>query len=283
MDKSVLNVAVAQIAPEIGNLNANLDKVRAYHGQAREEGADMVIFPELTMTGYTLGEEISRYALTQSSTVFQELLSLSKKGSMIVGYVERSPRGRIYNAAAMMDKGRVVHIHRKVYLPNYGLWEEQKRFARGRRLEVFQYRGFRLALFICNDFWYPSMGYLAASNDADVFIVIANSALDTDGMHPRAWDMLIRTPALIYGGYVIFVNRVGTEHGWSFWGGSTIVAPSGLWSAAAGTSEEILHAKLEYDAVEQSRDSLPLLRDMDIDFTLRELKLASDQHLLEND
>jgi N-carbamoylputrescine amidase len=283
MDKAVLNVAVAQIAPEVGNLNANLDKVREYHGQAREEGADMVIFPELTMTGYTLGEEISRYALTQSSTVFQELLSLSKKGSMIVGYVERSPRGRIYNAAAMMDKGRVVHIHRKVYLPNYGLWEEQKRFARGRRLEVFQYRGFRLALFICNDFWYPSMGYLAASNDADVFIVIANSALDTDGMHPRAWDMLLRTPALIYGGYVIFVNRVGTEHGWSFWGGSTVVAPSGLWSAAAGTSEEILHAKLEYDAVEQSRDSLPLIRDMDIDFTLRELKLASDQHLLEND
>lgn len=283
MDNAVLNIAVAQIAPEVGNLDANLDKVRAYQAQACEEGADMVIFPELTMTGYTLGEEISRYALTQSSPVFQELLSLSKKGPMIVGYVERSPRGRIYNAAVMLAEGRVVHIHRKVYLPNYGLWEEQKRFARGRRLEVFLFKGFRIALFICNDFWYPSMGYLAASNDADVFIVIANSALDTDGMHPRAWDMLIRTPALIYGGYVVFVNRVGSEHGWSFWGGSTVVAPSGLWSAAAGTGEEILHAKLEYNAVEQSRDALPLIRDMDIEFTLRELKLASDQHLLEND
>jgi len=283
MDNEVLNIAVAQIAPEVGNLDANLEKIKAYHRQACEEGAELVVFPELATTGYTLGDEISRHALTQTSPIFQEMLHISKKAPLIVGYVERSPRGRIYNAAALLDEGRVAHIHRKVYLPNYGLWEEQKRFSRGRRLEVFLYRGFRLALFICNDFWYPSMGYLAASNDADVFIVIANSALDTDGMHPRAWDMLIRTPALIYGGYVIFVNRVGSEHGWSFWGGSTVVAPSGLWSAAAGTGEEILHAKIEYDAVEQSRDALPLIHDMDIDFTLRELKLVSDQHLLEND
>jgi predicted amidohydrolase len=230
-----------------------------------------------------LGDEIPRYALTQSNSYFEELLSLSKLMPLIVGYIERSPRGRIFNAAALLDEGRPVHIHRKVYLPNYGVWDEQKRFARGRRLEVFPFRGFRFAMFICNDFWYPSMPYLAASNDADVFVVISNSALDTEGMNPRAWDMLLRSPALLYGGYVVFANRVGSEHGWSFWGGSTVIAPFGLSIIAAESGEELLHACLDHETVEQARDALPLLRDMDIDFTLRELNNISQQHLLEND
>jgi predicted amidohydrolase len=202
---------------------------------------------------------------------------------LIVGYIERSPRGRIFNAAALLDEGRPVHIHRKVYLPNYGVWEEQKRFARGRRLTVFAYRGFRFAMFICNDFWYPSMPYLAASNDAEVFVVISSSALDTEGMNPRAWDMIIRSPALIYGGYVVFANRVGNEHGWSFWGGSAVIAPFGLSVTAAESGEELLHASLDREAIEQARDALPLIRDMDIDFTLRELADISQQHLVEND
>lgn len=283
MEYSTLKIAVAQMAPELGNLEANMEKVRAHLEEAKKESAELVVFPELTMSGYTLGDEISKYALTQTHHLFHELLQLSKILPMVIGYAERSPRSRIYNAAALLDNGEIVHIHRKVYLPNYGLWEEQKRFAHGHRLDVFEYKGFRFALFICNDFWYPSMGYLAACNDADVFVVIANSALDTDGMHPRAWDMFIRMPAMIYGAYVIFANRVGTEHGWSFWGGSSVVAPAALSSIVAETGEEILHATLDYEAVERARDALPLLKDMDIDFTMRELKRANEKHLIEND
>jgi predicted amidohydrolase len=208
---------------------------------------------------------------------------MSRTLPMVIGYVERSPRGRIYNAAALFDDGNVIHTHRKVYLPNYSLWEEQKRFAKGRRMVVFPYRGFRFALFVCNDFWYPSLVYLAASNDADIFIVIANSALDIEGMNPRAWDMLIRGPALIYGGFVVFANRAGTEHGWSFWGGSTIVSPFGLSAKVAETGEEIFHARIEHDEIERARDALPLMRDMDLDFTLRELKAISQQRFDEND
>jgi N-carbamoylputrescine amidase len=283
MAYSTLKIAVAQMAPKLGNLEANMEKVRAHLEEAKKGSAELVVFPELTMSGYTLGDEISKYALTQTHHLFQELLQLSKILPMVIGYAERSPSSRIYNAAALLDNGEIVHIHRKVYLPNYGLWEEQKRFAHGHRLDVFEYKGFRFALFICNDFWYPSMGYLAACNDADVFVVIANSALDTDGMHPRAWDMFIRMPAMIYGAYVIFANRVGTEHGWSFWGGSSVVAPAALSSIVAETGEEILHATLDYEAVERARDALPLLKDMDIDFTMRELKRANEKHLIEND
>lgn len=267
----------------MGDVDANLEKVRSFQLRAKKQGAELVIFPELTLSGYTLGTEIGRYALSNSHPIFQKLLDFSKTLPMIIGYVERSPRGRIYNAAALLDSGQTVHIHRKVYLPNYGLWEEQKHFAKGRRIDVFPYKGFRFAIFICNDFWYPSMGHLAASDDADVFVVIANSALDTEGMHPRAWDILIRTPALFYGAYVIFANRVGSEHGWSFWGGSTVVAPAALSAIVAETGEEIIHSILDYRAVEQARDALPILKDMDIEFTVRELKRVNERHLSEND
>jgi predicted amidohydrolase len=283
MSHSILKIAVAQVAPEAGDIDANLEMIKKYHKQAKEEGAELTIFPELTLTGYTLGDEIPRYALSQSNNYFDELLTLSKLMPLIVGFIERSPRGRIYNSAAFLDEGRPVHIHRKVYLPNYGVWEEQKRFARGKRLEVFPYRDFRFALFICNDFWYPSMPYLAASNDADIFVVISNSALDTEGMNSRAWDMIIRLPALLYGGYVVFANRVGTEHGWSFWGGSAVIAPFGLSVTTAESGEELLHASLDREAIEQARDVLPLTRDMDIDFTLRELNNINHQHHMEND
>ncbi len=282
-DNTKLNVAVVQISPDVGEIEANLEKVRQFHRRALEEGADLAIFPELTMSGYTLGDQIPKYALTRNNLVFQELLELSRDLPLIIGYVERSPRGHIFNAGALMDGGEVVHVHRKVYLPNYSLWEEQKRFARGRRLDVFPYKGFRFGLFLCNDFWYPSMHCLAALDDAEIFVVLANSALDIEGMNPRAWDMLIRTPALIYGGYVVFVNRVGNEHGWSFWGGSTVVAPFGLSAAMAETGEEILHATINREEIEKARDSLPIVRDMDIDFTLRELQHISERHLEEND
>jgi predicted amidohydrolase len=267
----------------VGDLDANLDKIRDFQRRAKKQAADLVVFPELTMTGYTMGDEIGKYALSDSHPVFQKLLDFSKTLPMIIGYAERSPRGRIYNSAALLDSGEKIHLHRKVYLPNYGVWEEQKRFAKGRRIDVCPYKGFRFAIFICNDFWFPSMGYLAASNDADVYVVIANSALDTDGMHPRAWDILIRTPALFYGAYVVFANRVGTEHGWSFWGGSTVAAPTALSAVAAETGEEILQTRLEYEAVEKARDALPILKDMDIDFTIRELRRLSELHHYEND
>lgn len=278
-----MKVAVAQIAPELGDLWANLEKVRNFQQQAHAQGADLIIFPELAMTGYALGHEMARSSLRRNDEIFCELLGLSRTLPLVVGFVERSPRGRIYNSAALLDGGEVVHLHRKVYLPTYSVWEEQKHFARGKRLTVFSYRGLRIALFICNDFWYPSMAYLAACDDADVFCVIANSSMDGEGTNPRAWDLLLRPPALLYGTYVLFANRVGEEQGSTYWGGSTIIAPLGYPVATAGTGEEIIYAQIEQGNVERARDALPTLRDANIEFTLRELEEIAKRRVVEND
>lgn len=278
-----MRLAVAQIAPELGDLRANVDKIASFQQQALDEGANLVIYPELAVTGYAVGPQIQGCALRQGDALFQELLALSMSLPMIVGFVERSPRGRIYNAAALLDGAQVVHTHRKVYLPTYASWDEHKYFAKGKRLQVFDYRGFRVAIFICNDFWYPSMGYLAACDDADLFIVIANSSLDEKGMNPRAWDLLIRAPATLYGSYVAFCNRVGNELEWAFWGGSTIIGPQGHFEVVAGTGEEIIYADLDANVIQEARDALPLVRDIDVDFTLRELNAIASRRVAEND
>lgn len=278
-----MKLSVAQMAPVLAEPRANVDRIRSLQQRARDEGADLVVFPELAITGYAIGPDVRRLALPAEDPLFRELLELSRELAMVVGFAERSPRGRIYNAAALLDGGEVVHVHRKVYLPTYASWEEHKHFAKGKRLQVFDYRGFRTAIFICNDFWYPSMGYLAACDDADLFIVIANSSLDERGMNPRAWDLLIRGPATLYGSYVAFCNRVGTELQWAFWGGSMIVGPQGQFEVVAGTGEEIISADVERQVIQEARDALPLLRDIDVDFTLRELNQIASRRVAEND
>jgi predicted amidohydrolase len=278
-----MKVAVAQVAPTLGDLGANLEMVRGFQERAHAEGAELIIFPELAMTGYSLGHEMAKCALRRDGEIFCELLTLSRKLPMVVGFVERSPRGRIYNSAALLDGGEIVHLHRKVYLPTYSVWEEQKHFARGKRLAVFSYRGYRIALFICNDFWYPSMAYLAACDDAHVFCVIANSSMDGEGTNPHSWDLLLRPPALLYGAFVLFANRVGEEQGATYWGGSRVIEPLGHPIATAGSDEEIIYAELDPNKVERARDALPILRDADIEFTLRELEDIATRRVGEND
>lgn len=278
-----MRVAVAQSAPALGDLEANLEMVRAAQHQALAQDAELLVFPELAMTGYAIKRDMARHALRLDGEKFGQLLAYSHDLPMVIGFVERSPRGRVYNSAALLDSGRVVHVHRKVYLPTYSVWEEQKHFARGKRLTVFPYRGFRVAVFVCNDFWYPSMAYLAACDDADVFIVIANSSLDGEGTNPRAWDLLLRPPALLYGCYVVFSNRVGEEEGSTYWGGSTIIAPLGYPLVTAGDGEEIVAADLDLAAIERARDELPIMRDADPEFTQRELGEVMRGRLVEND
>jgi predicted amidohydrolase len=102
-------------------------------------------------------------------------------------------------------------------------------------------------------------------------------------MHPRAWDLLIRAPATLYGSYVAFCNRVGSELDFAFWGGSAIIGPQGQFDVVAGTGEEVIDAELDANLVQEARDDLPLLRDIDVDFTLRELNQISSRRVAEND
>lgn len=282
MHDARLNIAVAQMSPDPDDLQGNLATVERLHAQAVAEGAELVVFPELALHGFSVGDH-HEVAYSVEGAEFERLRELSKKAALVVGFIEVSKRDRIYNSAVLLDGGEVVHVHRKVYLVNYAFWEEKKHFSQGKRLDVFPWRGFRVAVFVCYDFWYPSMQHLAASDDADLFIVCANSGVDPQARNPRIWELLIRVPSVLYGGYVVFANRCGKEADWSFWGGSAIYHPGGLSSTVASADEEIIHTLAHRKQVSRARRALPLLRDADIDFTLDELRAIRKRRAEEND
>lgn len=278
-----MKVAVAQFAPRLGELNFNLQQIRALHQQAAEAGADLAVFPELSLSGYWLTPPSSRYALSAAHPVYSELLELSRSLPFVLGYAERSQRGRIYNSATLFQDAQALHTHRKLKLPTYGRWEEQKHFSKGQTLRVFDFAGWRVALFICYDFWFPSLVHLAAADDADLIIVVANSSLDAAGYNKRTWTLLEQISAAIYGTYVIFCNRVGEEAGDTFWGGSAIVKPGGEVLQRAGSEVTIIYGELQHAEIAALREQMPIMRDDDLDFNLHQMRRIREQRQHEND
>jgi predicted amidohydrolase len=267
-----VKLAVAQMAPVLGDLEANLAKVREMQEAALARGADLVVFPELALTGYATGDCTAALALTRDHPLFGELLRLGARLPLGVGFIERGPGGQVYNTVGLFAEGEARHLHRKVYLPTYRHWEEGKHFARGRGIRVTTCASLRLSILICNDLWHPSLAYLAALQGSELLLVPANSILDPEGQNPAYWDLLLRFTATFYGCYVAFANRVGEEAGRRYWGGSTVLAPDGSLGYRAGRNDEVFLVDIDREQVFKARDRLPVLRDENPHLTLCELQ-----------
>jgi len=153
-----LKIALAQINTHLGDPQANLEKHLAYAKRASDLGADLLIFPELSLTGYSLQDLASAVAHrpTSDDRIFQPLLKVSKKLDLVVGFVDEDTRHRFFIAAAYLSGGEVMHIHHKVYLPTYGLFDESRFFAWGDSIRAFDTRFGRVGIAICEDFWHAS-------------------------------------------------------------------------------------------------------------------------------
>src|SRR5262245_27452285 len=117
-------VALAQIAPKLGHVRANLTRHLEIIDRARAAGADLVVFPELSLTGYDLQDLVPEVAVSRDAEVLTRLAQASRDIDLVVGFVEEDPQHRFYNAAAYLSAGAVVHVHRKLHLPTYGLFQE---------------------------------------------------------------------------------------------------------------------------------------------------------------
>jgi predicted amidohydrolase len=198
--------------------------------------------------------------------------------AFVAGLVEEGPDYRFYNAAVYFDRGEALHVHRKVYLPTYGMFDEQRYFARGDRVRAFDTRFGRLALLICEDLWHPSTIYLAALDGALTVLCPSTSPLrgisegEPQDDNARYWEMINRAYAETFSVFMVYGNRVGFEDGVGFWGGSEIVDPFGRRIAKAKYYEEdFIAGNIALDAVRRKRAAAPLLRDEDIDLTVNEL------------
>src|ERR671917_2554589 len=238
-------VALAQIDCVLGDTEENLRKAKEVVAEAKDRGADLTVFPELSLSGYALEELDDDVAIEAESETISSLAEAAGEMAVVVGFCEEGQRFQNFNSAAYLEGGGLRHLHRKLYLPNYRIYEERKHYNPGQSMRAFDTRFGRMAMLICNDAWQPFLPFIAVQDGAQVLIIPADSGsypypelLDTK----EYWRDITRFYARMLESYVIFVNRVGEEENLVFWGYSPIVDPWGRVVAEGPEREEALIA-----------------------------------------
>src|SRR5262245_10053542 len=221
-----MKVALAQITPKLGDVEANLARHLDALRRARARKADLVVFPELSLTGYLLQDLVPEVAEEPATSRRLKALAAAAKGAgLVVGFIEKAVGERCFNAAACYASGNLLHVHRKVYLPTYGMFDEGRYVTPGETFRSFDAPWGRTGLLVCEDFWHLSASWLLSLQGMDVLVVISASpvkGLDrSKELKSRTpWIDLARVVSRQMACWVIYVNRAGYEDGWSFQGGS---------------------------------------------------------------
>ena len=275
-----LTIALAQIAPRLGDLDANLERHHALLGEARAGGADLVVFPELGLTGYLLQDLASEVSMRIDDPRLTALAAETRGLSAVVSFVEESGDHRLFIAAALLEDGEIRHVHRKVYLPTYGLFDERRFFAAGDVIRAVPSRlDVGIGIGVCEDFWHLGVPETLALDGAQILINVSSSpgrdlaATNEVGLGTAtSWRTLMRTYAQLTTSFVVFCNRVGVEESISFWGGSEVIAPNGEVVFGAPLYDEGLYVvDISTADVRRERIVLPLLRDERPELQIREL------------
>jgi predicted amidohydrolase len=275
-----LRLRIEQFAPVLGNPDANLATLAAAQADAARDGVDLVVTPELSLTGYDVRDRVHALAAPLTARPFP---ALADGPDLVLGTIERGADFVPNNAAVHLRRGEVLHRHRKVYLPTYGMYDEARYFGRGSQVRAYDAgRGWRFGLLVCEDLWHPSLVYLLATAGANVIIAQAAGAGRgvwagaADGVGRFAslasWETLATAAALAYGVYVVVANRVGVEGGVVFGGRSLVVAPTGQVLARGddlGPDRPTVDLSLE--AVARARQPGAHIRVEDPRLVLREL------------
>ena len=261
-------IAIAQINPRLGDLHANhgihVDSIAA----AKAAGADLVVFPELSLTGYYLKDQVFELGLGRESEELARFADLSRDISIALGFVERTPEERFYNSLAFFEDGVLLDVHRKVHLVSYGIFDEARDFAAGDEFRIIESRLGRFGPLLCEDVWHVPSAYIHFLNDADALLVAsAGPARGVEAPGPglsstRTWETLLTATAMFFRTWVIYAGRVGWEDGIGFGGGSCLVDPFGEIRASLGALEPgMIEAAIEPGALRRARVETPLRRD----------------------
>lgn len=261
-------LALVQMAPSMGLTLKNLDMHLEYLASPEVKGADLVLFPELSLTGYLLQDLVAEVAVRENdTTLLAPLLKASRERDIVVGLVLQSPDFLFYNAALYLSGGEIKHIHRKVFLPTYGMFDEGRYFAAGNTFKAFDTRFGKIGLLLCEDAWHLSASYLLAMQGAHTLAVLSGSpGRGWKGGGPVAsvqtWERVGQTLSQFLTVNWVYVNRVGYEDGLAFSGGSYLSDPFGnLLLDGDENVEAVYKARVSLGAVRRARTATPLLRD----------------------
>ncbi len=259
-----IRVALAQIATCPGqlahNISCHLEMVR----RAQAAGAQLVVFPELSVTGYLLAHGVHELAFEPGDARLAPLLEASRELAMLVGVPLRRERGGIANAALLLEEGAVRAVHEKLYLPTYGMFDEGRYFVPGRRLAPLSSSLGSFGVLICEDAWHLSSAVLLAQREVDAFVLLAGGPTELDaGGQPanlRRWHAIVTAIAATTVTPVLFANRCGWEEGVLFAGGSWAVDArgAGLVDPAPALEASLLVVDLRLQTARYSRSLSPI-------------------------
>ena len=234
----LLRVALAQVNPTVGDIRGNARLVADNISRARDEGAGLVVFPELTLSGYPPEDLLLKTSfLDAAAGALEELAAQTHGIAAVVGFPERAED--VYNAAAVLADGEVVAVYRKIYLPNYGVFDEQRYFQSGSEAAIVELNGVPIGITICEDIWEPGPPAMTeALGGAQVIVNLSASPYRAD--YGRARERMLVQRAIDYLAAMVFVNTVGGQDELVFDGHSLAIDQDGRVIARCPQFEESL-------------------------------------------
>jgi len=266
MEGNGLRIGIEQIEAVRNDVPRNLKRFAEMVDRAEAAGVDHLVFPELSLTGYVVDKRFSKAAVRLDGPQVDRLRKLSQRLDLSVGLIEETTTALFYNS-------RIGHVHRKVYPPTYGLFDERRYFGAGWDVSAFDTSHGRMAMLVCGDAWHIPLAYIAANDGANVLIILAassNEGLTDTTSCPDAWHWVCRTFALTLSCFVVFANLAGTAGDHHFWGGSFVAGPDGNLIAESRTNgPDLVVADIDYAALRQQRIKLPFRRDDSLVHTIQ--------------
>jgi len=279
-------IAIAQINPALGDYDKNIKKHLAFIDKAIKKKADLVVFPELSLTGYSLKDLNFDLAINPyTSDILKPLRDKSNKISIICGGVEEDENYGVFNSAFYIEGGTVKFTHKKVYPPDYGMFEEMRYFSRGKEADVHETKFGKLGILVCEDLWHMSLPLIQALKGAKIIIGIAASptrlALNSNSKILKNYEINSeqhKAYARLLSLYMVFCNRVGFEDGINFWGGSEVVDPFGnITKCAKFFDEDLIFSEISFSSIRRSRHFARHFLDEDVNFLRNEVAILNNE------
>ena len=261
--KEKITLALAQISSQRENKKENLRKIEELTMRAKKEKADLVIFPELSLTGYVVRDQIYELAETIPGPSTTQIAELTRKTGMYVVFgmpeLSKKTKATIYNTAVFVGPEGIIGKYHKRYLPTHSVFEEKRYFRPGYETAAFDTSLGKIGLCICYDLFFPEVTRLTRLEGAQLIICISASP----SVRRSYFETLTAARAIENTAYLAYVNLVGVEDGLQFWGGSRLLSPTGdVISKARYDEEDLVLCEVDFKDIRPAEAFIPTLRDL---------------------
>ncbi len=261
--KEKVKIAFGQISSKREDKAENIRKIETICAKAKVQGADLVIFPELSLTGYVMRDQIYELAETVPGAATQKIEEIAKRNGLhiIFGMPELSEKTRatVFNSSVFVGPKGLIGKYRKMYLPTHSVFEEKRHFRPGYQTATFGTSIGKIGLCICYDLFFPEVTRLIRLRGAQLIVCISASP----AVRKSYFEILTAARAIENTTFLAYVNLAGVEDGLQFWGGSRLVSPTGdILAKARYDEEDFLVCEINYSDLRPAETFIPTLRDL---------------------